>query len=320
MLRPIRWTDGRLELLDQTRLPEEEVWLACKSAEDVADAIRRLAVRGAPAIGLAAAYALALEPDRFEEAAALLGGTRPTAVNLAWAIERQRETREAGRSLLDGAHELAADQLERDRLIAAHGATLFGGRERVLTHCNTGPLATGGHGTAGGVIHAAFQAGRVECVWVDETRPLLQGARLTSWELARADIPFQVVADASVGTLMAQGLVDRVIVGADRIAANGDTANKIGTYTAAVVAAHHRVPFHVAAPLSTVDPGTATGTEIPIEQRDGAEITAHADAMNWAFDVTPAELITSIVTEVGILEPPYGPAVADALDSTHSGG
>ena len=320
MVKPIRWREGHLELLDQTRLPDEEIWLRCERAEDVADAIRRLAVRGAPAIGIAAAYGLALDPDRFDEAAALLGATRPTAVNLAWAIERQREARAAGGDLLESAHALAADQDERDRLMAEYGARLFSGTERVLTHCNTGPLATGGRGTAGGVIKAAFDAGAVERVWVDETRPLLQGSRLTAWELDQAAIPFKVVTDSSVGTLMAQGLVDRVLVGADRIAANGDTANKIGTYTIAVVAARHRIPFHVAAPLSTIDAATPTGADIPIEQRAPEEVTTYAGAANWAFDVTPADLITSIITEAGVLEPPYLPAIAQALDSNAADG
>jgi methylthioribose-1-phosphate isomerase len=305
MSGPIRWRDGRLELLDQTRLPDEEIWLRCERAEDVADAIRRLAVRGAPAIGIAAAYGLALDASRFDEAAELLGSTRPTAVNLAWAIERQREAREAGADLAENADRLAGDQLESDRRMAEHGARLFGSGERVLTHCNTGALATGGYGTAIGVIKTAFDAGKVERVWVDETRPLLQGSRLTAWELDNAEIPFKVVTDSSVGTLMSQGLVDRVVVGADRIAANGDTANKIGTYTVAVVAARHGVPFHVAAPLSTVDPDTPSGTHIPIERRNPTEVTTHANAENWAFDVTPAELIASIITEAGVHEPPY---------------
>ena len=320
MVRPIRWQDGHLALLDQTRLPEAEVWLTCETAEDVAAAICRLAVRGAPAIGLAAAYALALEPDRFEEAAVLLAATRPTAINLAWAIGQQRAARDQGQPLLERADELAAQQLESDRLIAGHGAALFQRRERVLTHCNTGPLATGGLGTAGGVIRTAFEADRIETVWVDETRPLLQGARLTTWELEQARVPYLVVTDSSVGLLMAQGLVDRAIVGADRIAANGDTANKIGTYTAAVVAARHGVPFHVAAPLSTIDPATPTGAEIPIERRAASEVAEHAPAENWAFDITPADLITSIITETGVLEPPYEQSIADSLDSNRRGG
>jgi methylthioribose-1-phosphate isomerase len=306
----------------------------------VAVAIERLAVRGAPAIGIAAAYGLALGvgetvgPDvatAFEASRKRLRRTRPTAVNLAWALERAGEAfeRAVGEGteavpgvLLDTAHAIAREQLEADERIAEHGAALFAPGDRVLTHCNTGPLATGGAGTAGGVIAAAWRAGCLREVWVDETRPLLQGARLTAWELDREGIPFRLVADAAVGTLMARGLVERVIVGADRIAANGDVANKIGTYTVASLAQRHGVPFYVAAPLSTVDPGTPTGAEIPIEERDGAELLSVGDvpvalpgarAANWAFDVTPADLVTAIVTERGVLEPPYGPAIAAAL-------
>ncbi|MFL5909434.1 MAG: S-methyl-5-thioribose-1-phosphate isomerase [Gaiellaceae bacterium] len=329
MVSPLRWRDGVLELLDQTRLPGEEVWLRCQTPDDVAGAIRRLAVRGAPAIGIAAAYGLALAeptPEAVEEAARLLGDTRPTAVNLGWALERGRRAFDEGGhdALLPLARRVEEEQIEADRSIAEHAAVLFGARERVLTHCNTGALATGGHGTALGAIEAAWRADAVELVWVDETRPLLQGARLTTYELGRAGIPYRLVADASAGTLMARGLVDRVIVGADRIAANGDVANKIGTYTVAVLAARHEVPFHVAAPLSTLDPDTPSGEDIAIEERDPDEVTrvgsariapAGAEAANWAFDVTPAELVTSIVTEAGVLEKPYDRSIARALAS-----
>src|SRR5436305_2026744 len=234
MVSPLRWRDGVLELLDQTRLPDDEVWLRCQRPDEVADAIRRLGVRGAPAIGIAAAYGLALaEPTAVavEEAARMLGDTRPTAVNLSWALERGLRAFEEGgaEALLPLARRIEEEQLEADRRIAEHGAALFGGRERVLTHCNTGALATGGRGTALGAIEAAWRADAVELVWVDETRPLLQGARLTTYELGRAGIPYRLVADASAGTLLARGLVDRVIVGADRIAANGALAHKIGT-------------------------------------------------------------------------------------------
>jgi methylthioribose-1-phosphate isomerase len=332
MVSPLRWHDGVLELLDQTRLPGEEVWLRCQTPDDVAVAIRRLAVRGAPAIGIAAAYGLALaepEPDAVEEAIRLLGDTRPTAVNLGWALERARRALDEGGpgALLPLAQRIEAEQVEADRRMAEHAAALFGSGERVLTHCNTGALATGGHGTALGAIEAAWRADAVELVWVDETRPLLQGARLTTYELDKAGIPYRLVADASAGTLMARGLVDRVIVGADRIAANGDVANKIGTYTVAVLAARHEVPFHVAAPLSTLDPDTPSGEDIAIEERDPDEVTrlgsariapAGAPAANWAFDVTPAELVTSIVTEVGVLEKPYDRSIALALASSQS--
>jgi methylthioribose-1-phosphate isomerase len=260
-------------------------------------------VRGAPAIGVAAAYGLALAPPaEFDAAADRLAAARPTAVNLRWAVD---QVRAAGR---DRALTVARAIEEREReatiRIAEHGAALFGDSERVLTHCNTGALATAGVGTALGVIEAAWRHGAVAKVWVDETRPLNQGARLTAWELDRARIPFQVVTDSSAGLLMSRGLVDRVVVGADRIAANGDVANKIGTYPLAVLAARHRIPFIVAAPISTIDPNTATGADIPIEERDPAEVTPHGHpAANYAFDVTPAELVTAIVTEEGVTHP-----------------
>jgi methylthioribose-1-phosphate isomerase len=338
---PLAWSDGALRLLDQTRLPAAEVWLACRRPEEVADAIRRLAVRGAPAIGVAAAYGLALglatasDPERlaarFDEVSALLAGTRPTAVNLGWALARGREVfaRQAGRSapevaaaLLAWARELHRQDVETNHRIGEHGAALFRPGDRVLTHCNAGALATAGYGTALGVIQASFRRGAVGLVWVDETRPLLQGARLTAWELARLGIPFKLVSDSSAGALLARGLVDRCVVGADRIAANGDTANKIGTYTVAVLAARHRVPFYVAAPRSTIDPATPSGRDIPIEERSAAEVTQvlgtrvappGTEALNLAFDVTPAELISGLITEVGVLEPPYEESIRRAL-------
>ncbi|HVG06221.1 MAG TPA: S-methyl-5-thioribose-1-phosphate isomerase [Thermoanaerobaculia bacterium] len=328
---PIRWHQDTLQLLDQTRLPVEETWLDCQTPEQVADAIRRLAIRGAPAIGVAAAYGLVLGSARFDEVSQLLGSTRPTAVNLRWALDRGRHVYERNRdkgpeavrqALLDWAHELHAEDIRVNRRIGEHGAELFAPGTRVLTHCNTGALATAGHGTALGIIQSAWDGGRVGMVWVDETRPLLQGARLTAWELKRLGIPFRLVTDSSAGTLMAQGLVDRIVVGADRIAANGDTANKIGTYTVAVLAHRHGVPFYVAAPLSTIDRNTPNGAAIPIEERLGVEVTEvfgtqvapdDTQAMNFAFDVTPAELITAIVTEVGVLEPPYEKSIAEAF-------
>jgi methylthioribose-1-phosphate isomerase len=330
MVAPIAWNDDALELLDQTRLPADEVWLRCTSAADVADAIRRLAVRGAPAIGVAAAYGVVLGVRSGHELGAvceLLGSTRPTAVNLRWALDRMAAAAadadgDLAAALLVRAHALARDQVDADTRLSEHGAALLGDGERLLTHCNTGALATGGRGTAGGVIEAGFRAGRVSHVWVDETRPLLQGARLTAWELQRAGVPFQVVPDSSAGTLMARGLVDRVFVGADRIAANGDVANKVGTYPVAVLAARHGVPFHVAAPVSTIDPDTPTGDDIEIEERSADEVTSFhgmrvapegADAANFAFDVTPHELVTSIVTEQGVLEPPYEESIARAV-------
>src|SRR3954470_23184871 len=317
-VKPLRYEDGALLVLDQTLLPAEERWLRCTSAVEGVDAINRLAVRGAPAIGLAAAYGLAVEAARggdVRAAAELLAGTRPTAVNLRWAIDRALERGTGAADLLAFAESLERAQLEQDRAIAHHGASLVGAGGRLLTHCNTGALATGGAGTALGVVLAAAPAH----VWVDETRPLLQGARLTAWELQRAGASFDVVPDSSAGALMAADAVDAVVVGADRIAANGDVANKIGTYTLAVLAARHEIPFVVAAPVSTIDPATATGSDIPIEERSADEVLAlggtrvapaGAGARNLAFDVTPAELVTAIVCERGVLRAPYGPAIA----------
>ena len=313
MASPLRFEGGVLELLDQTLLPGEEVWLRCETPEQVADAIRRLAVRGAPAIGVAAAYGLVLGSARFDEAAELLVSTRPTAVNLRWAIERGREAHARGEDLLEWANALALAQAEADRRMAAHAAKLFAAGSRVYTHCNTGGLATAGSGTALGAIEEAWRAGLVGHVWVGETRPLLQGARLTAWELERAGVPFRVVTDSSAAALMARGEVDLVMVGADRIARNGDVANKVGTYGLAVLADRHGIPFHVVAPLSTLDPGTPTGADIPIEERDPGEVTGHAPALNLAFDVTPHGLVSSIVTEAGVLEPPYEDAIARVL-------
>jgi methylthioribose-1-phosphate isomerase len=305
---PFRWREGKLFVLDQRQLPAEEVWRRCETAEQVAECIRSMAIRGAPAIGLAAAYGMALAARRGEDltgAAELLRGTRPTAVNLGWAIDLALGAEDC----LALAKELHRKQLEADRRLAELGAERFEEGDRALTHCNTGALATGGFGTAAGVLRAAWERDRLALVWVDETRPLLQGARLTAWELGRAGIPFRVIADSAAGGLIARGLVDRVVVGADRIAANGDVANKVGTYPLAVLAARHDVPFYVAAPLSTIDPRTPSGKEIPIEERDPAEVTREGDAFNPAFDVTPAELVTAIFTEAGVLEPPYGQSI-----------
>ncbi|HYN91253.1 MAG TPA: S-methyl-5-thioribose-1-phosphate isomerase [Thermoleophilaceae bacterium] len=290
-VEPLRFEDGALLVLDQRALPGEERWIRCESVEQVADCILTLAVRGAPAIGLAAAYGMALADDR-DAAAELLRSTRPTAVNLAWALEQCRDAPD----VLAVARRLHREQDEADRRLAGLGAELFEEGTRALTHCNAGALATGGYGTAGGVLRAAWERGRLSEVWVDETRPLLQGARLTAWELRRAGIPHRVVADSAAGSLMARGLVDRVVVGADRIAANGDVANKVGTYPLAVLAARHELPFYVAAPLSTIDPDTPDGGAIPIEERDPVEVLADGEAFNPAFDVTPAELVTAILT------------------------
>lgn len=341
---PLRWHSGVLELLDQTLLPREECWLTCRDVESVADAIRRLAVRGAPAIGVAAAYGLVLGletapegadlSERIRHVAEQLGRTRPTAVNLRWALERgvrhfstlaSRSRHEIVAGMLAWAEGVQEADVEANRTMGEHGAALFEPGDRVLTHCNAGALATAGYGTAVGVITSAFRRGALSHVWVDETRPLLQGARLTAWELERLGIPFRVITDSSAGALFSRGLIDRVVVGADRIAANGDTANKIGTYTVAVLAHRHGVPFYVAAPLSTIDSHTPTGTSIPIEERSpdevhevfGTRITpAGAAALNLAFDVTPHELIAAIITEAGVLRPPFTESIARAFSAS----
>lgn len=315
MLKPeriLRLEDDRVVLLDQRRLPEEEAELACRSSAEVAEAIRALAVRGAPAIGIAAAYGYALAAARgedLEEAFSVLAGARPTAVNLVWAL---REVCSAEDPAVR-ARELHEAEVERCRQMSAHATELLAPGSSVLTHCNTGGLATGGHGTALGAIVEGSARGLVRHVFVDETRPLLQGARLTAWELEAAGIPHTVVADAAAGYLLAGGEVDCVLVGADRIAANGDTANKIGTYPLAVVAGRHGVPFYVVAPTSTIDPETASGRDIPIEERDPEEVSARFPARNPAFDVTPAELIGAIVTELGIHRAPYVDSLAPAV-------
>jgi methylthioribose-1-phosphate isomerase len=299
----VRLEEGRVVLLDQRQLPDACAELECRSSAEVAQAIRTLAVRGAPAIGVAAAYGYALAAERgedLEEAELVLRSSRPTAVNLAWALDRMRDDPSPQR-----AAQLHEEEVERCRRMAAHAASLLPAGARVLTHCNTGGLATGGFGTALGAIRAGWEEELVERVWVGETRPLLQGARLTAWELERLGIPFAVVVDGASASLMAAGEVDVVLTGADRIAANGDTANKVGTYSLAVVAAHHAVPLVVVAPTSTVDPETPTGSGIPIEERPGEEVSSRFPARNPAFDVTPAALIAAIVTEVGVHRPPF---------------
>src|SRR5438067_5987846 len=306
--RIVRLEADRLVLLDQRRLPEEEVELECRTVAEAAEAIRTLAVRGAPAIGVAAAYAYALAASRGEdldEADDVLRRSRPTAVNLAWALDRMRDdpSREQARRI----HE---EEVARCRQMAANAIELFHPGTRALTHCNTGGLATGGYGTALGALRAAWEAELVEHVWVDETRPLLQGARLTAWELDSLGIPHAVIADSAAASLMAAGEVDCVFTGADRIAANGDTANKIGTYSLAVAAAHHGIPFFVVAPSSTLDRETPDGSGIPIEERDPAELTTRFPARNPAFDITPAALIAAIVTENGVHEGPYEDSLA----------
>jgi methylthioribose-1-phosphate isomerase len=294
----VRLEEDRVVLLDQRRLPDEEVELECRSAAEVADAIRTLAVRGAPAIGVAAAYGYALAAQLghdLGEADRVLRASRPTAVNLAWALDRM-----GGEPSPERAREIHAEEVDRCRRMAEHAVTLLKPGTRVLTHCNTGALATGGYGTALGAIRLGWERALVEHVWVTETRPLDQGARLTAWELERLGIPFSVIADGAAGSLMARGLVDIVITGADRIAGNGDTANKIGTYALAVLARHHEVPFVVVAPTSTLDLDTPDGDAIPIEERSASELSDRFPALNPAFDVTPAALIEAIVTEEGL--------------------
>jgi methylthioribose-1-phosphate isomerase len=304
MLEPeriVRLESDAVVLLDQRRLPVEEVEVRCTTAVEVAEAIRAMVVRGAPALGVTAAYALALAAERGEDLDAAdraLRASRPTAVNLAWALDEMRADPSP-----DHARRIHRDEVERCRQMAAHTAELLHPGTRALTHCNAGGLATGGYGSAVGALLAAWERGLLDHVWVDETRPLLQGSRLTAWELETAGIPHAVIADSAAAALMAAGEVDCVITGADRIAANGDTANKIGTYSLAVLAAHHELPFYVVAPTSTIDPATATGAEIPIEERSGSELTTRFAARNPAFDVTPAELITAIVTEHGVRQP-----------------
>jgi methylthioribose-1-phosphate isomerase len=297
----VRLEGDAVVLLDQRRLPDEEVEVRCHSAAEVAEAIRTMAIRGAPAIGVAAGYGLALAAQAGEDldaAAAVLLASRPTARNLAWALEQLRDEPTAER-----ARALHAEEVERCRQMADHAASLLTGN--VLTHCNAGALATAGYGSAVGAIRRAWELRLIRQVWVDETRPLLQGARLTAWELERLAIPHAVIADSAAASLMAAGDVDAVVTGADRIAANGDAANKVGTYALAVLARHHGIPLFVVAPTSTVDPSAPDGEAIPIEERDPAEVSGRFPARNPAFDVTPAELIEAIVTEQGVHRAPY---------------
>jgi methylthioribose-1-phosphate isomerase len=301
----LRLEGDTVVLLDQRLLPAEEAWVECRSAVEVAEAIRTMVVRGAPAIGIAAAYGYAgaaLRGDDLAEAARVLAESRPTARNLFWALEQMAGAADPAET----ARRIHRDEVDRCRRMAAHAAELIVPGSSILTHCNAGGLATGGYGTAVGAIRAAWERDLVEHVFVDETRPLLQGARLTAYELEALGIPHTVIADSAAGSLMARREIDCVITGADRIAANGDTANKIGTYSLAVLCDYHGIPLYVVAPTSTVDHATPTGDEIPIEERDGAEVTTRFPARNPAFDVTPAELITAIVTEQGVAHAPYG--------------
>lgn len=317
-MTPLRWERDTLFLLDQTKLPLHEVWVPCRTAGEVADAIRTMIVRGAPAIGVSAAFGMALAAlrgDDLQEAASLLKASRPTAVNLAWAVDRMLA---AKGDLVAEAERILEEDVAANKSMGRHGALLLGSSATILTHCNAGALATGGYGTALGVIRAAVEGGKKIAVFADETRPYLQGARLTAWELQRDGIDVTLITDNMSGHFFQQGTFDAVIVGADRIAANGDAANKIGTYTVAVLANAHGVPFYVAAPLSTIDPACPNGAAIPIEERSAEEVTEMfgqrvapegVAVRHPAFDVTPARLITAIITERGVLRAPYADSI-----------
>ncbi|HUP64810.1 MAG TPA: S-methyl-5-thioribose-1-phosphate isomerase [Thermoanaerobaculia bacterium] len=346
-LSPLLWQGDRLLILDQRKLPHQEEWLEAVTAGEVARAIRDMVVRGAPAIGIAAAYGLALEasagegetiPARLQAAAAVLKASRPTAINLAWAVDRMMKKSEelapgnVAAGLAAEAAEIHEEDLRGNREIGRLGAELLGAAPRILTHCNAGSLATGGYGTALGIVRAAEEVGKRVTVFAGESRPYLQGSRLTAWELDRDDISVTLITDGMAGYFFNQDAFDAVIVGADRIAANGDTANKIGTYVLAVLAHHHGVPFYVAAPTSTVDPGMADGKAIPIEERPSEEVRqltgfdaqgisrtvqtapATVPTRHPAFDVTPAGLITAIITERGVARPSYSVSLAALLE------
>src|SRR5271165_3284074 len=335
MIQTLEWTDQGVRFIDQTKLPTEETYVTCTTHEQVADVIRNMVVRGAPAIGVAAAMGIALGVSNskaeavgdlkreFDQICDVIGKTRPTAVNLFWAIRRVQEKFERIRirpiaqikqELIAEAQRMHAEDIAANQAMGKHGAALMPASGGVLTHCNAGALATAGYGTALGVIRAAVEAGKKIHVYADETRPFLQGSRLTAWELMKDSIPTTVISDNMAGAMMRQGKIGAVVVGADRIAANGDVANKIGTYTIAVLAKEHGIPFYVAAPLSTIDFACADGSGIPIEQRNAREITHFAGRQivpegvsieNPAFDVTPAKYVSAIITERGIARAPY---------------
>lgn len=341
IIRTIEWKDDKVIMLDQRKLPVEEVYNTYEDYLAVANAIRNMVIRGAPAIGVAAAMGVALGAmgigcedfptyyQRIEAICSRLASTRPTAVNLFWALERMKAcardcqnlpTDQITQRLKEEALSIYQEDLDACVRIGKNGEPLLDDGMRVLTHCNAGALATAGYGTALGVVYAAQEAGKRLHVYANETRPLLQGARLTAWELQKHGIEVTVIADTMAGYLMSQGMIDAVIVGADRIAANGDVANKIGTYTIAVLAKRHSIPFYVAAPLSTIDPKIPDGSQIPIEERDHVEVTKvgseqvapdFVNVFNPAFDKTPAELVTAIITERGVAKPPYDKSIAD---------
>jgi methylthioribose-1-phosphate isomerase len=341
MIQTLEWTNSGVVFIDQTKLPTEEVYVTCSTHQEVADAIRNMIVRGAPAIGVAAAMGIALGVKNskansvselnieFEQICKMIGETRPTAVNLFWAIRRMTEKFESLRTrtvpqiqqaLIEEAQRMHAEDIAANRAMGRHGATLMPASGGVLTHCNAGALATAGYGTALGVIRAAVEQGKTIHVYADETRPFLQGARLTAWELMKDGIPTTVISDNMAGVMMQKGKIGAIVVGADRIAANGDVANKVGTYTVAVLAKENGIPFYVAAPLSTIDLAATDGSKIPIEQRNKREVTHIAGKQmtpdgvgveNPAFDVTPAKYVTAIITERGIARAPYQKSLSE---------
>jgi methylthioribose-1-phosphate isomerase len=343
-MKPLEWINGNIRFLDQTKLPLEEVFIQTDDVAVVAEAIRHLVIRGAPLIGIAAAYGVALAclqgkntnaaeiRSRLHSTIDILAAARPTAINLFWALNRQRHVLDAWqtnsitdlqKSLIDEALLIHQEDFEMCERISSLGAELLPQSCSILTHCNAGALATGGRGTALGIITKAWEDGKLKRVFIDETRPLLQGARITAWEMKRANVPATLIVDTTAAVLMKQGKIDAVIVGADRIALNGDVANKVGTYNVAVLAKHHGIPFYVAAPISTIDFQMKTGDHIPIEERDGKEITELTGKQiapegitvySPAFDVTPNELIRAIVTDQGILYPSF----ADSIQSLKS--
>ena len=346
MVKTLEWTDAGVRFIDQTKLPTEETYVNCTTYQEVADVIRNMVVRGAPAIGVSAAMGIALGVKNskaesvgdlkrdFDQICDVIGKTRPTAVNLFWAIRRMQEKFETLRvrpipqikqALIEEAQRMHAEDIAINQAMGRHGAALMPATGGVLTHCNAGALATAGYGTALGVIRAAVEQGKKINVYADETRPFLQGARLTAWELVKDGIPTTVISDNMSGAMMRQGKIGAVIVGADRIAANGDVANKIGTYTVAVLAKEHNIPFYVAAPISTIDLETPDGSKIPIEQRNAAEVTTIAGKQmtpegvqieNPAFDVTPAKYVNAIVTERGIARAPYERSLRELAGKT----
>src|SRR5437868_14087329 len=345
MIQTLEWTDRGVRFIDQTKLPTEEVYVNCTTYHEVADVIRNMVVRGAPAIGVAAGMGIALGVKNskaesvgelkgdFDKMCEVIGQTRPTAVNLFWAIRRMQQKFEMLRvrpvaqikhAIIEEAQRMHAEDIAINQEKGRHGAALMPASGGVLTHCNAGALATAGYGTALGVIRAAVEQGKKIHVYADETRPFLQGSRLTAWELMKDGIPTTVISDNMAGAMMKQGKIGAVVVGADRVAANGDVANKIGTYTLAVLAKEHAIPFYVAAPFSTVDLETPDGSKIPIEQRSSREVTHIAGKAiapegvrveNPAFDVTPAKYVTAIITERGVARAPYEKSLRSQADS-----